>query len=84
MLPTHKRIPDVQTLLGTTAPSLYDHHPFEQFLIVGLPPDYIVHSRFHHEQQQHEPQVIYKYPPDKPYVHNISWIISHAVDLSIG
>ena len=64
-----RRLPsDVPTLLGTTVPSLVDHHLFEQFLVVGLPPDYRVECRFHNETKQHEPHVIFKYPPDKPYV----------------
>eukprot|EP00026_Physarum_polycephalum_P003351 Phypoly_transcript_03361.p1 GENE.Phypoly_transcript_03361~~Phypoly_transcript_03361.p1 ORF type:complete len:700 (+),score=107.38 Phypoly_transcript_03361:131-2230(+) len=55
-------------LLGTVSPSLKDYHLIEQFIVVGLPHNYHVESHFHNEQQTHEPQVIYKYPPDKPLV----------------
>lgn len=59
-------------LLGTVSPSLKDYHLIEQFIIVGLPHNYHVESHFHNERQVHEPQVIYKYPPDKPYALSFS------------
>jgi hypothetical protein len=62
---------DAPTLLGTAVPSLADHHLFEQFLIVGLPSDCRIQCTYHNEQLQHEPQVIYKYPPDKPLINKM-------------
>ncbi len=55
-------------LLGTVLPSIHEAHLIEQFLIVGLPHNYHVETKHHNEQQRHEPQVVYHYPPDKPYV----------------
>jgi hypothetical protein len=62
-------------LLGTVSPSLKDYHLIEQFTIVGLPHNYHVESHYHGERQNHEPQVIYKYPPDKPYVWGMHRVI---------
>eukprot|EP01112_Ceratiomyxa_fruticulosa_P021752 TRINITY_DN7775_c0_g2_i1.p1 TRINITY_DN7775_c0_g2~~TRINITY_DN7775_c0_g2_i1.p1 ORF type:complete len:706 (-),score=118.16 TRINITY_DN7775_c0_g2_i1:483-2600(-) len=50
------------SLAGATAP--FREGPlFEQFFIVGLPPDTPVKCSKHMEQQVHQPRILYQYPP---------------------
>jgi len=59
------------TLFGTIPPSLHEHHLFEQFVIVGLPPEYPIDCHHHNETAYHEPQILYLYPPDKPLMNSM-------------